>query len=143
MRVGSPNLFVGLDISASALSAQRTRMNVIAQNLANINTTRDAQGNVNPYRRQEVTFSSGSPLYTNTRSLGVQVKDVIKDSSELKQVYRPGHPDANDEGYVMMPNVEIAVEMVDMIEATRAYEANVTAMDATKENLNRLLRILS
>ncbi len=143
MNIGSNKMFKGLDISSSALSSQRTRMNVIAQNLANINTTRDANGNVNPYRRKKVVFSEGNPLFTNTKNLGVRVEKIYEDKSDFKKVYRPEHPDANEEGYVLMPNIDVPVEMVDMIEATRAYEANVTAMDSTKSMVTRLLGILS
>ncbi len=130
-----------LEISASALAAQRIRMDTIANNLANINTTRDAKGRISPYRRREVVFAVGRSSATRS-GMGVRVAAIKEDASEFRKVYNPGHPDADSEGYVAMPNVNLIQEVVDMIEASRAYEANVTAMQATKSLVQSSFRIL-
>jgi flagellar basal-body rod protein FlgC len=145
------SLFDGLDISASGLTAERMRMDVTAENLANAQTTRGANGQ--PYRRKEVVLqeapgSFGASLSQamgggqSGSSGGVQVSGVVQDSSPLKRVYDPGHPDADAQGYVSMPNVDTVTEMVDLISAQRAYEANVTAMQAAKQMFSRTLDLL-
>ena len=145
------SLFGSLDISASALSAERLRMDVTAENLANAQTTRGANGQ--PYRRKEVVLqeapgSFGASLShamgsgAGSSGGGVQVAGVVQDSSPLKRVYDPGHPDADAQGYVSMPNVDTVTEMVDLISASRAYEANVTAMNAAKQMFARTLELL-
>jgi flagellar basal-body rod protein FlgC len=145
------SLFGGLEISASGLTAERLRMDVTAENLANAQTTRGADGQ--PYRRKEVLLqeapgSFGASLSKAMRSGtasqggGVQVAGVVQDSSPLKRVYDPGHPDADAQGYVSMPNVDTVTEMVDLISASRAYEANVTAMNAAKQMFSRTLELL-
>lgn len=142
--------FGALDIGASALTAQRLRMDTISQNIANANTTRTENGT--PYRRRLVIFqerSQGVPFseYLTASSKeryigkGVKVSGIIEDSSPFKRVYDPGHPDADDEGYVEMPNVDIVTEMVNMISATRAYEANVTSINTTKSMAMKALEI--
>lgn len=137
-----------MDISASALTAERTRMDVVAENLANINTTRTAEGG--PYRRRYVVFEQkADPSFNEylTDALGrragsgVRVSEIGEDQSPFKLDYEPGHPDANADGYVEMPNVDLAREMVDMISATRSYEANVTAANATKNMALKALEI--
>lgn len=130
-----------LDISASALAAQRQRVEVIANNVANAHTTRDAFGRPNPYRRQDVVFRVGVP--GKPGAAGVHVDRVVSDPSPFRLEHNPGHPDANAEGFVKMPNVSPVVEMVNMIDASRAYELNVTAMDATKGLFSAALRILA
>ena len=130
-----------LDTSASALAAQRIRMDTIANNLANINTTRDARGRVNPYRRKEAVFAVGSPTAPRSGE-GVRVLAIKEDLSEFNEVHKPGHPDADADGYVLTPNVNLIQEIVDMIEASRAYEANVTAMQASKSLVQSSMRIL-
>ncbi len=129
----------GMNISASGMSAQRLRLDIISQNIANVNTTRDENGNV--YRRKTVVFaekdmsSFGNILqYTaGTTGDGVKVTQIAEDTkSELRKVYDPSHPDADEDGYVSYPNVNTVQEMTDMIDASRAYEANVTAFNATK-----------
>ena len=130
-----------LDISASALAAQRQRVEVIANNVANAHTTRDAFGRPNPYRRQDVVFRVGVPGKAATT--GVHVEKVVTDPSPFRLEHDPGHPAANAEGFVRMPNVSPVVEMVNMIDASRAYELNVTAMDATKGLFSAALRILA
>jgi len=122
-----------LDISASGLSAQRRRLEVIARNLANAETTRTPEGG--PYRRQMVVFTEALD------QAGVQVAEVVDDPTPGKQIYEPGHPDANPQGYVTMPNVSVMTEMVDMIGATRSYEANVTALNATKSMIRKALEL--
>ena len=145
------SLFGGLEISASGLTAERLRMDVTAENLANAQTTRGADGQ--PYRRKEVVLqeapgSFGASLSKamdsggGTQGGGVQVAGIAQDSAPLKRVYDPGHPDADAQGYVSMPNVDTVTEMVDLISAQRAYEANVTAMQAAKQMFSRTLELL-
>ncbi|MBI4578006.1 MAG: flagellar basal body rod protein FlgC [Planctomycetes bacterium] len=124
-------MFSTFDVSASALVAERVRMNVIAQNVANAHTTRDPDGRPNPYRRKFVIFQQGVPE-KGDRQRGVSVLDIRQDPSALRAEYDPHHPDADEKGYVQMPNVTPLVEMVDYIEATRAYEANVSVIELTK-----------
>lgn len=142
--------FGALDIGASALTAQRLRMDTISQNIANANTTRTENGV--PYRRRLVIFeekSQGLPfseyLTASSRERyvgkGVKVSKIAEDSSPFKRVYDPGNPDADAEGYVEMPNVDIITEMVNMISATRAYEANVTSINITKSMALKALEI--
>jgi flagellar basal-body rod protein FlgC len=128
--------FSSFDISASGIFAQRSRMNVIANNIANADSTRTPEGG--PYKRQSVNFST---VYQNAVGnqmvpAGVNVEKVVEDPTDFKTVYDPGHPDADQNGYVRMPNVNVVEEMVDMISATRAYEANVTALNATKSMIS-------
>jgi flagellar basal-body rod protein FlgC len=134
-------VFSALDISASGLFAERTRMNVIANNLANSNSTRTPEGG--PFKRQLVVLR-GTEVRDpgNLTGLGVSVTGVIDDSSPFPLVYDPGHPDANADGYVAMPNVNVVEEMVDMITALRAYEANVTAIDTNKNMVRSSLDII-
>ena len=145
-------MFDGLEISASGLTAERMRMDVVAQNLANAQTTRGADGQ--PYRRQEVVLQERTPTSGFGAALagamggrtgtpgGVQVGQIAKDQTPLKRVYDPGHPDADANGYVQMPNVDSVSEMVDLISAQRAYEANVTAMQAAKQMFSKTLELL-
>ena len=128
-----------MTISASGLSAQRKRMEIISSNLANIETTRTKEGG--PYRRKEVVFSS-TPLEKSFSSqfnerLGehaqkVVVSKIVEDQTEPKLVFNPGHPDANEKGYVAMPNINLMTEMVNLINASRSFEANVQAINASK-----------
>lgn len=132
-----------LDVSSSALAAQRTRMNVIANNLANVNTTRNDKGEPAVYRRKEVIFKVGNPLETGSHRYGVRVKGVRPDKAELRMEYRPNHPDADRNGYVKMPNVRPPLEMIDMIEASRAYEANITSIQVTRAMNKKSLELLT
>jgi len=146
------SLFGGLDISASALTAQRLRMDVTAENLANAQTTKGADGQ--PYRRKEVVLQEipqgggfGSQLSAamgggGGASGGVEVAGITQDQTNGKLVYDPSNPDANAQGYVQMPNVDTVTEMTDLIDAQRAYEANVTAMQATKTMFSKTLDLL-
>lgn len=145
-------MFDEIDISASGLVAQRVRMDIIANNLANANTTRATvdltTGRVYPYRRKDVLFK---PVYSmKTKKLGgVAVDFIYDDPSDFNKVYDPKHPDAvkdsksPDFGYVLYPNVNPVVEFTNMISATRSYEANVTAMDSKKSIFNATLRLLA
>jgi flagellar basal-body rod protein FlgC len=141
------SLFGGLEISASALTAERMRMSVTAENLANAQTTRGADGQ--PYRRKEVVLQEGAGSFGASLNAamrggaaGVQVAGIVQDETPLKRVHDPGHPDADADGYVEMPNVDTVTEMVDLISAQRAYEANVTAMQAAKQMFSRTLELL-
>jgi flagellar basal-body rod protein FlgC len=134
-------VFSALDISATGLSAERTRMDVIANNLANVNSTRTPEGG--PFRRQLVLLRGTEATDPNRlEQLGVSVAGVVDDPSPFPMLYDPGHPDANADGYVAMPNVNVVEEMVDMITAVRAYEANVSAIDASKNIVRRSLDII-
>jgi flagellar basal-body rod protein FlgC len=140
------NAFNSLRISASGLSAERLRMDTISSNIANVSTTRGEDGQ--PYRRKVAVFQENLNSELNKRTgkmkenmLGVKAVGIVEDQSELKRVYDPSHPDANEEGYVNMPNVNILNEMADMIAATRSYEANVTAMNSEKSMFLKALEI--
>jgi flagellar basal-body rod protein FlgC len=147
------SIFQGLDTTASALTAQRLRMDVISSNMANVDTTRAklVNGQWQPYRRKlvvmepnEGTFSTYLQAAMNSRSSvgnGVKVAKIIEDKTPFKLVYDPTHPDANRDGYVQLPNVDPLKEMVDLISATRSYEANVTVFNATKGMLMKALEI--
>jgi flagellar basal-body rod protein FlgC len=146
------SMFGGLEISASGLTAQRLRMDVTAENLANAQTTKGADGQ--PYRRKEVVLREvgqggfGAALNaamgsgSKARPGGVEVAQIATDQTPGKMVYDPSHPDANAQGYVQMPNVDTVTEMVDLIDSSRAYEANVTAMQASKQMFTKTLELL-
>jgi flagellar basal-body rod protein FlgC len=166
----SDGLFGAIRISASGLRGQRTKMDVVARNLANAETTRTADGT--PYRRQRAIFEQvlGDKLKRHAVNMGYAVENrlarthpahlgertrtvvqvgggvssevtVAPDASEFRVVYDPGHPDADEQGYVLMPNVNPITEMVDMITASRAYEANVSAVQTAKDMFNDALKI--
>lgn len=144
------SMFSTFDISASGLTAERLRMDIISNNIANVNTLRTAKGG--PYRRQMPIFqvrdrvgpvpAIAQPI---SRSVGMGVKctSIIEDPAPLMMKYDPTHPYANKEGYVAMPNVNVVKEMVDMITATRAYEANVAVVNSTKGMMSQALNISS
>lgn len=135
------------NISGSGLTAQKLRMDVISQNIANAEVTRTEDGS--PYRRKMVVLSSMKDSgfrdalnnATAVKTSGVQVERVVEDQSALIPVYNPNHPDANEDGYIMLPNVNKAQEMIDMLSASRAYEANVTVFNATKAMALKALEI--
>jgi flagellar basal-body rod protein FlgC len=168
----SKGLFESIRISGTGLAGQRVKMDVVARNLANAETTRTAEGT--PYRRQQAVFREvlerrvemqrqrlhredapgTGPVRTHPRHLtGMQplgfadregtrtAVETAPDASEFRVVYEPGHPDADEQGYVLMPNVDVITEMVDMIAASRAYEANVSAVQAAKDMFNQALKI--
>ena len=133
------SVFSAMDMSATGMTAQRTRLDIISQNIANVNTTRDADGK--PYMRKSVIFqekayvSFDEALINATGHVGkgVKIAKIFEDTStEGRLVYDPSHPDADEKGYVMYPNVSTVTEMTDMIDASRSYEANVTAFNAAK-----------
>ncbi|MGB9730819.1 MULTISPECIES: flagellar basal body rod protein FlgC [Calditerrivibrio] len=125
-----------LNVAATGLSAQRIRINVISSNLANANTTKTETGE--PYKRKDVVFKE---LLEGEYSGGVRVEKVVEDKKPFVLKYEPGHPDANEEGYVQYPNVNPIEEMVNMIEASRSYEANVTVLNTAKQLAMRALDI--
>lgn len=136
--------FSAMDISASGLSAERFRMELIAQNLANVNTTHAPGGG--PYRRKEAVFAAiEPPVLFRTRLdqalRGVAVVQVIEDQSAPKLVYNPHHPDAGPDGYVRMPNINPISEMVNMIAASRAYEANIAAITNYRQMMQQALTL--
>lgn len=138
-------VFSALEVAASGLSAERIRMNTIASNLANVRTTRTAEGG--PYKRLDPLFEAvdierlqGTPSKAQGVSL-VQVQRIVEDQRQGTMVYEPGHPDANAEGYVEYPNVQAVEEMVNMITASRAYEAGVTSIDTVKQMARSALEI--
>ncbi len=143
------SIFDNLRISGSALTAQRLRMDVISNNIANAETTRGADGE--PYQRKQVVFtpiqapartaSQGRAGVVNPREQGVQVSAITPDNAAPRMVYDPGHPDADADGYVSYPDIDIITEMTDMISASRAYEANVTAINASKSMAIKALDI--
>jgi flagellar basal-body rod protein FlgC len=146
-------LFDALDVAGSGLSAERLRMDVTAENLANAQTTKGANGQ--PYKRKEVVLQEvgssgfGAALAgamgagAKTASAGgVQVAGIVEDSTPGKKVYDPSNPDANAQGYVTMPNIEPVTEMVDLISASRSYEADVTAMQTAKQMFTKTLELL-
>ncbi|HOJ09627.1 MAG TPA: flagellar basal body rod protein FlgC [Clostridiales bacterium] len=141
-----------LGAATSGLTAQRLRMDIISQNISNINTTRTSNGM--PYRRKVVLFGernnnmpfshflseSSRNKFLKTEN-GIRVTHIAEDTSPFKRIYDPGHPDADQDGYVLMPNVDIITEMINMISASRAYEANVTSINATKSMALKALEI--
>lgn len=140
------NVFTSLRISASGLSAERLRMDTIASNIANVNTTRGEDGE--PYRRKIAVFQENLDAEINKttgqvekRSIGVKAVGIVDDPSEFRRVYDPTNPDADAEGYVNMPNVNVLNEMADMITATRSYEANVNAINSEKSMFLKALEI--
>ncbi|MCL1884806.1 MAG: flagellar basal body rod protein FlgC [Defluviitaleaceae bacterium] len=149
------SFFNTMNISATGLTAQRLRMDIIAENIANVNTTRTADGG--PYRRKTVLFEEmrNNDPFSNIFSgmfgggssipaplgMGVRVVGIVEDESPGLLTYDPTHPDADELGYVRMPNVNIVEEMVNMIAATRSYEANITAMGTARTMIQRTLEI--
>lgn len=149
-------IFHSLNTSASALTAQRLRMDVISSNMANVDTTRGkmVDGEWQPYRRKSVSFQPREGQFSSmlNAAMGKQVKgsagygvtvSAIKEDTEtpFKLVFDPSHPDANEDGYVSMPNVDPLREMIDLMSATRSYEANVTVINANKSMLMKALEI--
>lgn len=143
------SLFQSMDISATGLTLQRLRMDVISQNIANVNTTKTEKGTA--YKRKIVLAEEkgksafagilDGKLEKNSVGSGVKATGIVDDPRPLKKVYDPGHPDADEDGYVEMPNVNIIEEMVNMISANRSYEANVTSLNTTKSMAMKALEI--
>lgn len=148
-------MFNAIDIAASGMTAERLRLDVVSNNLANVNTTRTENGT--PYRRQIVVFEPREDFESvlqgtlskeqvaeakiNQVGQGVRAQAIIEDQSPFRAVYEPGHPDADAQGYVMMPNVNAVAEMIDMLSASKAYEANVAAVNAAKSMALKALDI--
>lgn len=136
-----------MDISLSGLDAQRITMELIASNIANINTTRTVYGG--PYRRRvpvmgEKPITFAEQLSRAERKLqggGVEVQAVVEDSAPFQKVYKPGHPDADEDGFVSLPNVDLSKEMVDLMYSSRLYEANITAYNASKKMIQDTLQL--
>ena len=131
-----------LDVSTSALVAQRIRMNAISSNLANLSTTRNEAGELAPYQPRYVIFETDDRVGTHGAK-GVKVRSVEIEDVEPRLKYQPGHPDANEQGYVAYPNVNMMTEFTDAMEAARAYEANLGAIDIAKDMAQQTLRILA
>ena len=142
------SFFQSMSISSSALTAQRLRMNILSSNLANVNTTRTDEGG--PYKRKDAVFSA-VPVSNDQSNLidedlgtplrKVQVVEIHSDQKDPRRVFDPSNPDADKDGYVLMPNIEVMTEMVNMILATRTYEANATALNAAKSMAQKALEI--
>ncbi|MFA9558090.1 flagellar basal body rod protein FlgC [Evansella sp. AB-rgal1] len=146
------SIFNGMNVSASALTAQRLRMDVVSANIANAETTRGklVDGEWQPYQRKMVVMEPNQSSFashlskamgSNEAINGVKVRAIIEDQTPFKLVYQPEHPDANEDGYIQLPNVDPLKEMIDLIGTTRSYEANVTALDAHKNMLLKALEI--
>ncbi|HEY8668983.1 MAG TPA: flagellar basal body rod protein FlgC [Tepidisphaeraceae bacterium] len=134
-------MFDVLDMGASGLVAQRTRMDTIAANILNVNTTRNAAGQPMPYRRRFAVFAPGQAQDPSRG--GVHVQEIKSDPTPFQKKYEPGHPDADAQGYVLYPNIDLSIEYVNALEASRAYEANVTMMDVSKQMINASLRLIA
>ena len=140
------SLFSAIQVSASGMSAERTRAELLVENMANAETTRTPEGG--PYKRQDAVFSSEvqsspfSAVFQNELGTGVAVSDVVQDDRAPLSRYMPGHPDADANGYVAFPNMNPAEDMVDLLNASRSYQANVSAMTAVKDMINHSLDIL-
>ena len=140
------SLFDSLSVSSSGMSAQRTRVELLVENLANAETTRTPEGG--PYRRKDAVFqtkdvnSAFSSIFQTQLGTGVEVSEITVDQRDPEQRYVPGHPDADVNGYVAFPRMNPAEDMVDMLTATRGYEANVTAISAVKEMIQRSIDIM-
>ncbi|PAV29996.1 flagellar basal body rod protein FlgC [Virgibacillus profundi] len=146
------SIFNAINSSASALTAQRLRMDVVSSNIANAQTTRatiNENGEYDPYRRKTVVMEPQNQSFKSflhkaanaNGSSGVKVTEIIEDDEPFKLVFNPSHPDANEAGYVQLPNVDPLKEMVDMMSATRSYEANITSLNASKTMLMKALEI--
>lgn len=144
------SIFSGMNVSATGMTAQRLRMDVISENIANVNTTRTEDGT--PYRRKTVVFEEkGSVPFDDVfhnqmesayEPNGVRVSQVTEDPSDLRLVYDPTHPDADENGYVSYPNVDTVTEMTNLIDSSRAYEASATAFNASKNMAMKGLELL-
>ncbi len=140
------SLMTAIEVGASGLSAQRKRLEVLVSNLVNANTTKPAD--VEPYRRKDVVFSAANPETTFSIALdgavqGVEISEVVTDQSAPRMKYEPDHPHADKDGYVAYPNVNAMEEMVNILSATRSYEANLQAVNSAKEMAEKTLEIIS
>lgn len=137
-------MYGSLDISVGGMIAQRTRQTVIASNIANSGTLLNAKGEYEPYLKKAALFAPGDPAATSPsgRGLGVHVTEIVSDPNALRPDYDPTSPFADASGYVMKPDIDPVMEQVNAMEATRAYEANVAAAEATKQMMAQALRLL-
>ena len=136
-------MFSAFDVSTSALVAQRTRLNAISSNLANMSTTRNERGEPVPYTPRFATFQTDTDLNTTGGGQGVKVASVEYSDVEPVMKWNSGHPDANADGYVATPNIDMTTEFVDALQATRAYEANIGVIEITKDLGQQTLQILA
>ncbi|MGH9558217.1 MAG: flagellar basal body rod protein FlgC [Bryobacteraceae bacterium] len=140
------SLFGSLQVSASGMEAQRTRAELLVENMANAETTRTPEGG--PYRRKDAVFSSEvesspfSAVFQQELGTGVTVSQVVEDARPPERRYMPGHPDADKDGYVEFPNINPAEDMVDLMNSTRSYEANVAAISSVKDMISRSIDIM-
>lgn len=146
--MGFGRLLSTTDISASGLAAERLRMEIASNNIANVHTTTTPEGG--PYRRQQVQFASDMADFMGKNAQGisnglggVRVEGVVADDSELPVVFNPGHPDADADGFVKMPNVKLPLEMVDLMTASRAYDANLKSLTVFKKMAEQTLSLMS
>ena len=136
------DIFTTFEVSASALKAQRIRLNTISSNIANVETTSTPEGG--PYKKKSVYFQTKQLSFKDqldSSLQGVEVAKIIEDTEEPRKLYDPSHPDAAEDGYVAMPNVSVLKEMVDMTSATRSYEANTTVIKSAKRMMLKALEI--
>lgn len=143
------SIFKSMNISATGLTAERLRMDVISENISSASITRTLAGT--PYRRKMVVFQAqetnsfqnmlDQARGTSSTGNGVEVAGIVEDGSDFKRIYNPDHPDSDDDGYVLMPNVDIVTEMINLMTASRAYEANVTALNSAKSMAMKALEI--
>jgi flagellar basal-body rod protein FlgC len=136
-------MFSSLDVSTSGLVAQRARLNAISSNIANMSTTRNERGQPEPYQPRYVTFQTDDKLNTPGGGAGVKIGSVEHSAEPPKMKYEPGHPDADERGFVRYPAVDMTMEFVDALEATRAYEANIGVIEVTKNMTEQTLRIVA
>ncbi|HEX2475209.1 MAG TPA: flagellar basal body rod protein FlgC [Lacipirellulaceae bacterium] len=136
-------MFSSLDVSTSGLVAQRARLNAISSNIANMSTTRNELGEPEPYQPRYVTFQTNEELKTPGGGAGVKIGSVEYSNEPPKMKYEPGHPDADERGFVHYPAVDMTMEFVDALEATRAYEANIGVIEITKNMTEQTLRIIA
>jgi flagellar basal-body rod protein FlgC len=136
-------MFSSLDVSTSGLVAQRTRLNAISSNIANMSTTRNELGEAEPYQPRFVTFQTDTTVTTPGGGNGVKIGSVEQSAEPPKMKYEPGHPDADERGFVRYPAVDMTMEFVDALEATRAYEANIGVIEVTKNMTEQTLRIIA
>ncbi len=139
------SVFNSMKINASGLTLERLKMDIASTNIANVNTTRTEEGG--PYRRKEVVFQESLLNARNNitgqmekKSFGVKVTEIMEDDENFKIIYDPNHPDADEDGYVMMPNVNMVDEMISLIKTQRSYEANITALNTSKNILKKGFR---
>jgi len=135
------SLMPGVSICATGLDAESRRMEIIANNVANAQTTRGADGEV--FKRKDVVFGQRLNAALGNDLGGVEITEVVSDETPSRRVYRPGHPDANEDGFLEMPNVNTVVEMVDMMSASRAFEANLSAMKTARTMAHKALGIMN